>query len=106
MGFLRKFAPSGIPKWAAVLVVPVEILSWLSRPFSLAIRLFANMLVGHALIFVFVGLLSAVAIYIKPLPLAGAVIMSCFEIFVCFVQAFVFAMLTGLYIREAVDGRH
>lgn len=102
-GFLRKFVPANVHWWLAILVVPIEVITWLARPFSLAIRLFANMLVGHTLILVFIGLLSAAAVYLKPLPLAGAVAMSCFELFVCFIQAFIFAMLSGLYIRDALE---
>jgi F-type H+-transporting ATPase subunit a len=103
LGFLKKFIPTGIPAWIMVLVVPIEIISWLARPVSLAIRLFANMLAGHALILVFVGLAAGGAWYIKPVPLAGAVAMSLFELFVCFVQAFVFTLLAGMYIKDALD---
>ncbi len=103
LGFLKKFIPTGIPAWIMVLVVPIEIISWLARPVSLAIRLFANMLAGHALILVFVGLAAGGAWYIKPVPLAGAVAMSLFELFVCFVQAFVFTLLAGMYIKDALE---
>jgi F-type H+-transporting ATPase subunit a len=103
LGFLKKFIPTGIPVWIMLLVVPIEIISWLARPVSLAIRLFANMLAGHALILVFVGLAAGGAWYIKPVPLAGAVAMSLFELFVCFVQAFVFTLLTGMYIKDALE---
>jgi len=105
-GFLRSFVPGGVPKWLAPLIVPIEIVSWLARPLSLAIRLFANVVAGHSLILIFVGLASASVFYIKPLPLAGAVVMSCFELFVCFVQAFVFTLLSGIYIREALESDH
>ncbi|MBM4143468.1 MAG: F0F1 ATP synthase subunit A [Lentisphaerae bacterium] len=105
-GFFRQFVPAGAPRWCAPLVAPIEVVTWLARPFSLAIRLFANMAAGHALILVFLALLSAVAFYLKPLPLAGAVVMSAFELFVCFIQAFIFTLLTGLYIGEALAGKH
>jgi len=105
-GFLSKFMPGGVPKWLAPLIVPIEIVSWLAKPLSLAIRLFANMLAGHSLILIFIGLASVSAFYVKPLPLAGAVAMSCFELFVCFVQAFVFTLLSGIYIREALESGH
>jgi F-type H+-transporting ATPase subunit a len=61
------------------------------------------MVAGHALIFIFIGLTSAAAFYLKPLPLIGAVVMSGFELFVCFIQAFIFTMLAGVYIREAIE---
>jgi len=106
LGFLGKFVPSGVPRWIAIMVIPIEIVSWLARPLSLAIRLFANMVAGHALILIFIGLLSGAAFYLKPLPLAGAVAMSCFELFVSFIQAFVFTLLAGMYISEALEEAH
>jgi F-type H+-transporting ATPase subunit a len=102
-GFLRRFLPSGVPWWLAFLVVPIEVLSWLARPFSLAVRLFANMLAGHALIFVFIGMAMGSALLLKPLPLVGAIVMDAFELFVCFIQAFIFTMLAGIYIKEALE---
>ncbi|MCX7591994.1 MAG: F0F1 ATP synthase subunit A, partial [Kiritimatiellae bacterium] len=104
LGFLRNFIPPGIPRWISILVVPIEVFSWVARPVSLAVRLFANMLVGHTLIFLFVAMQMTVMWLLKPLPLIGAVAMSCFEIFVCFIQAFIFTLLTGFYIREAIEG--
>ena len=103
VGFLRKFAPRGLPLWVSLMVMPIEVVTWLAKPVSLAIRLFANMAAGHALILIFIGLLSGAAFYLKPLPLAGAVAMSCFELFVCFIQAFIFTMLAGLYVKEAIE---
>jgi F-type H+-transporting ATPase subunit a len=103
IGFLKKFYPAGTPCWIAVPMVPIEIVSWLARPITLAIRLFVNMMVGHHLLFLFIGLEIASAWYLKAVPFVGAVLMSCFELFVCFIQAFVFTMLAGVYIREAIE---
>jgi len=103
LGFLRKFMPAGLPWWIGFMIVPIEIVSWLAKPISLAVRLFANMLVGHALILVFVGMATTVAWYVKALPFAGAVVMSGFELFVSFIQAFIFTMLAGFYIKEALE---
>ncbi len=105
-GFLRKFLPSGVPRAVAAAIVPIEVVSWLAKPASLAIRLFANMMAGHALILVFIVLAMEAAWLLSFLPLAGAVIMSAFELFVCFIQAFIFTMLTGMYIKEAIDVHH
>jgi F-type H+-transporting ATPase subunit a len=102
-GFLRHFAPRGVPLWIAPLMVPIEVISWLAKPFSLAVRLFANMMVGHTLILVFIGMQAAAAWYLKAVPLVGAVVMTGFEIFVSIIQAFIFTMLTGFYIREALE---
>jgi F-type H+-transporting ATPase subunit a len=103
IGFFKKFAPSGLPLIVKILAVPIEIISWLARPLSLAIRLCANMLAGHALILVFVGMTGSAALLLKPLPYLGAVIMSAFELFVSFIQAFIFTLLAGMYIKDALD---
>ncbi len=105
-GFLRKFVPSGIPGWIVPFVVPIEVISWLARPFSLAIRLFANMMAGHALVLVFLGLAGSLAWFIKPFPFVGAVVMSAFELFVSFIQAFIFTLLSGIYIKDALESSH
>lgn len=105
-GFIMKFIPKGIPPWITILIFPIEVISWLAKPFSLAIRLFANMMAGHTLIVILLGLVMAVPVFLKPLPLAGAVVMNCFELFVCFIQAFIFAMLTSIYIKDALEERH
>lgn len=106
LGFLKQFVPPGLPLWITVAVIPIEIVSWLARPFSLAVRLFANMFVGHTLILTFTGLTVGVGWLVKPLPLAGAVVMSVFEVFISFVQAFVFTLLAGLYIKDALEEAH
>ena len=105
-GFLAGFLPADLPWWAAVLMLPIEVMSWLARPLSLALRLFANMMAGHALIFVFIGLAMGSAWLLAPVPLVGAILMDTFELFVCFIQAFIFALLSGLYIKEAVQEEH
>ncbi|MBC8453646.1 F0F1 ATP synthase subunit A [PVC group bacterium] len=103
IGFFRKFVPSGLPVPVALFAVPIEIISWLARPFSLAIRLFANMMAGHALILVFLTMAGGAAWFLKVLPFTAAVIMSAFELFVCFVQAFIFTLLSGIYIKDALE---
>ncbi len=103
LGFLKKFSPEGIPMVVKFLAVPIEVISWLARPLSLAIRLCANMMAGHALILVFLGMAGSAMWLLKPLPYAGAVIMSAFELFVSFIQAFIFTLLAGMYIKDALD---
>jgi F-type H+-transporting ATPase subunit a len=105
-GFLKKFVPTGIPGWIVPFVVPIEIVSWLARPVSLAIRLFANMMAGHALVLVFIGLAASLVWFAKPLPFVGAVLMSVFELFVASVQAFIFTLLSGIYIKDALESSH
>jgi F-type H+-transporting ATPase subunit a len=110
--FFNLFVPSGIPKALIPLIVAIEVLSFLSRPVSLSIRLFANMLAGHITLKVFagfvVGLGSAGALGVlgAVLPLAMDVALYALELLVAFVQAYVFAILTSLYLNDALHPGH
>jgi F-type H+-transporting ATPase subunit a len=111
LGFLRLFAPSGIPLPIMPLIVLIELISFLSRPLSHSIRLFANMLAGHIALKVFGGfvvmLLGAGAYAVlAPLPLAMAVALTALEVLVAFVQAYVFTMLTCMYLNDALHPGH
>ena len=103
---LGHFAPSGIPKPMLLFFVPLEIVSQLARPFSLAVRLFANMLAGHKVLTIFLTLSMMSPLLIKLLPFAGVVMISLFEMFVSFIQAFIFTYLASFYISDAVNGAH
>lgn len=105
-GFLRKFAPEGVPGWILPLLVPIEIVSWLAKPISLAIRLFANMMAGHAILLALITMAVGAHVFLKPVPLLGAIAITAFEMFVCFIQAVVFALLSGMYIGEALQEAH
>jgi F-type H+-transporting ATPase subunit a len=106
--FFSYFFPSGAPVWLAPLIVPIEIISYLSRPVSLSVRLFANMVAGHVMFAVFasfivmlggigvIGMLGAVG------PLAINVVLMGFELLVAALQAYVFAILTCIYLHDAV----
>ena len=104
--FLGFFAPSGVPKPMLLLLVPIEIISYISRPISLSVRLFANMMAGHTLLKViggFVFVLGANSFIIGGvLPLAFLVALTGLEIVIAFLQAYVFAILTCLYINDAI----
>ena len=104
--FLGFFAPSGVPKLMLFLLVPIEIISYISRPISLSVRLFANMMAGHTLLKViggFVFVLGANSFIIGgALPLAFLVALTGLEIVIAFLQAYVFAILTCLYINDAI----
>lgn len=104
--FMLFFAPSGVPKPMLILLVPIEIISYLSRPISLSVRLFANMMAGHTLLKViggFVFVLGANTFIIGGvLPLAFLVALTGLEIVIAFLQAYVFAILTCLYINDAI----
>nr|WP_284739608.1 F0F1 ATP synthase subunit A [Rhizobium sp. CG5] len=108
LSFLKLFVPSGVPAALLLLVVPIEIISFLSRPISLSIRLFANMLAGHITLKVFAGFvaslgsLGALGIGGAILPLIMTVALTGLEFLVAFLQAYVFAVLTCMYLNDAI----
>jgi F-type H+-transporting ATPase subunit a len=107
IGYLKGFIPGGIPLWILPIMIPIEIISQFAKPFSLAIRLFANMLAGHGVILVFLFLILSFKSYLfGVLPLAGVVVMSAFEIFVAGIQAYIFAILAAMYIGAAIHIEH
>ena len=111
-GFLRLFAPSGVPLPMYILVTPIEIVSFLSRPVSLSVRLFANMFAGHTLLKVFGGFvasllsLGGLGVIGAIAALAAASAMTVLELLVAFLQAYVFAILTTIYIKDALHPAH
>ncbi|MBW8909400.1 F0F1 ATP synthase subunit A [Mesorhizobium sp. RCC_202] len=111
-GFLKLFVPHGVPGYLLPLVVAIEIISFVSRPVSLSVRLFANMLAGHITLKVFSGFvvslsaLGAVGIAGSVLPLAMAVALTALELLVAFLQAYVFAVLTCMYLNDALHPSH
>jgi len=110
--FLGLFAPSGVPKALLPLVVFIEIISFLSRPISLSVRLFANMLAGHIALKVFAGFivslgsLGAIGVAGAILPLLMTVALTGLEFLISFIQAYVFAILTCMYLNDAVHPNH
>ena len=111
-GFLKLFVPHGVPGYLLPLVVAIEVISFVSRPVSLSVRLFANMLAGHITLKVFSGFVvslsafGAVGIAGSVLPLAMAVALSALELLVAFLQAYVFAVLTCMYLNDALHPSH
>ncbi|TIS61810.1 MAG: F0F1 ATP synthase subunit A [Mesorhizobium sp.] len=111
-GFLKLFVPHGVPGYLLPLVVAIEIISFVSRPVSLSVRLFANMLAGHITLKVFSGFvvslsaLGAVGVAGSILPLAMAVALTALELLVAFLQAYVFAVLTCMYLNDALHPSH
>jgi F-type H+-transporting ATPase subunit a len=99
--FLRLFVPEGVPPVLLVLLVPIELLSYFIRPFTLSIRLFANMLAGHTMLAIFGGFAASVGL-LAILPVALDVAIFALEILVAALQAYVFAILTCLYLRDAL----
>jgi F-type H+-transporting ATPase subunit a len=116
VGFIRNganmyklFVPSGVPWYMLFLVTPIEIISFFLRPVTLALRLFGNMLGGHVALKVFAGFipalagLGAVGVIGAVLPLVGVVALTSLEFLVAFLQAFVFAVLTCVYLNDVVN---
>jgi len=108
MHFFSYFFPEGAPKILAPLIIPIEVISYFSRPVSLSVRLFANMVAGHVMLKVFatfvvlMGSAGAVGIFGAVAPLAVNVALIGFEFLVAFLQAYVFAILTSIYLHDAV----
>ena len=100
--FLSFFLPAGVPKIMAPILVPIEIVSYLSRPVSLSIRLFANMMAGHTMMKVFAAFVIPLGILGGWAPLAVDVALTGFEFLVAFLQAYVFTILTCLYLNDAI----
>jgi F-type H+-transporting ATPase subunit a len=115
--YINLLFPKSAPAWLRFSLMPlIEIIGTLARPFSLAIRLFANMTAGHQIILVLLtGELIGVTYLLKQgllmkllsvVPLLGVIVMDGFEIFVAFIQAFIFALLSALYLGEAMEESH
>ena len=100
--FFTFFFPHGAPVLMAPLLIPIEILSYLSRPVSLSIRLFANMMAGHTMLKVF-GAFTVSLGLLGFMPLAVNVALTLFEVLVAVLQAYVFTILTCLYLKDAID---
>jgi F-type H+-transporting ATPase subunit a len=110
--FLKLFVPSGVPGYVLPIVVPIEVVSFLSRPISLSVRLFANILAGHITLKVFAGFivtmgsLGFLGILGSILPLVMTVAITALEFLVAALQAYVFAVLTSMYINDAIHPSH
>jgi len=107
IGFLKLFVPQA-PAWILVLLVPIEVVSFLIRPMSLSVRLFANMLAGHTMLKVFAGFVIALGSAggllstLSVAPMFMIVAVTGLELLIAFLQAYVFAVLTCIYLNEAL----
>ncbi len=100
--FFGFFLPHGVPWYIAPLLIPIEILSYLTRPISLSLRLFANMTAGHTMLKVFAGFVVALGVFgVAPFALVVALIG--LEILIAFLQAYVFTILTCVYLNDALN---
>jgi F-type H+-transporting ATPase subunit a len=112
LGFFKVFVPSGIPIYILPLVVLIEVMSFISRPVSHSVRLFANMLAGHITLKVFAGFVTMLGTFGflgwlgATLPLALTVALTALELLVAFLQAYVFTILTCIYLNDAIHPGH
>ncbi len=100
--FLRILIPAGTPKLLLPLMVPIELISQLARPVSLSVRLFANMTAGHTILSVLFGLAIAGGLLIGWLPFAFTIAMNALEIGIALIQAYIFTILTCVYLGDAI----
>ena len=100
--FFRLFFPEGVPLAIAPILVPIEVVAYLFRPATLAIRLFANMMAGHMVLKLFGGFTIAMGFFGFWAPFAFMIFFTAFEIFVAFLQAYVFTILTCIYLHDAL----
>jgi|TARA_B100000780_G_scaffold60533_1_gene38909 F-type H+-transporting ATPase subunit a len=106
ISYLKLFVPSGVPIFLLPLIIVIEVISYLSRPVSLSVRLFANMMAGHTMLKVFGGFVVSLGILGGWLPLGFAVALTGLELLVAFIQAYVFAILTCIYLNDALNLHH
>ena len=99
--FLTLFVPHGVPLPLLIILVPIEVLSYFIRPFTLSLRLFANMMAGHTMLAIFAGFVVSLGIF-GILPLGINVALIFLELLVAALQAYVFAILTTLYLHDAI----
>lgn len=103
MGFFRAFAPKGVPPIMLPLMIPIELISFLARPVTLALRLFANMTAGHTALGVLAVLGLAAPWFIQWLPLGFTVVQIALEMIIAFIQAYIFVVLSCVYIDDALE---
>lgn len=101
--FFSLFLPKGLPWVLAPLIVAIEVISYLSRPISLSVRLFANMVAGHTMLKVFAGFSVMLGAVLGILPLVVNIALIGLEIMIAFIQAYVFAILTCIYLKDAIE---
>lgn len=111
--WIKTLVPPDVPKPMLVLMVPIEFISQLARPFSLAVRLFANMLADHVILLIFVGFIFLVGtsfafghIIVIPVAMVFEIVFTMFAIFVAFIQAVIFSFLSTIYINDALHPGH
>lgn len=103
LGFFKLFVPHGVPMFLLPLIVVIELFSYIIRPVSLSVRLFANMMAGHTMLKVFAGFAVSLPAFAKAAPVLFASAFTALEFLVAFLQAFIFTVLTCIYLNDAVN---
>lgn len=106
IGFLKLFVPDGVPWWLMPIIIPIELISYLIRPISHSVRLFANMMAGHAMLKVFAGFVVGLGLLGGWAPFVFLLGFTGLELVVAFLQAFIFTVLTCIYLNDAVNMHH
>lgn len=106
VGYLKLFVPEGVPWWLLPIIIPIELISYLIRPVSHSVRLFANMMAGHTMLKVFAGFVVGLGIVGGWAPLALVVAFTGLEFLVAFLQALIFTVLTCIYLNDALHMHH
>ena len=101
VGYWLHLVPAGVPKWLYPIMIPVEILGLFTKPFALTVRLFANMLAGHIVIYFLIALTVLLSVYVWPVSVGFSLGIYMLELFVALVQAYVFTMLSAVFIGLA-----
>jgi len=104
-GFLKTFTPSGVPVPVLIILMPIEILGLFIKTFALTIRLFANMLAGHIVIFSLLGMVVLIGVFALPAVLL-ALLINLLEIFIAFLQAYIFTLLSAMFIGQTYRPEH
>ena len=106
ISFLKFFVPSGVPIALLPILIPIEVISYLVRPISLSLRLFANMMAGHTMLKVFASFIVLLGLLGGWAPLLLVIILTGFEIMIAVLQAYVFTILCCLYLNDALNLHH
>ena len=106
-GYFKSLVPHGIPFPLLFILVPIEIFGLFTKPFALAMRLFANMIAGHTVIYALIGLIIAIgSVLVAPFAVGFAIFINFLELLVAFIQAYIFTMLSSLFIGMAMHPQH
>jgi len=107
LGYFKNLVPHGIPFPLLFIMVPIEIFGLFTKPFALAMRLYANMIAGHTVIFALMGLIIAIgSVLVAPFAIGFAIFINFLELLVAFIQAYIFTMLSSLFIGMAMHSEH